>query len=109
MNNQEEQNQSQDFANSSAGAESSKVSKKPRKTAEEREKELRTKMERMQQRLNKIEEDKKAEQLKKVDGIVKRVRAKIVALGLKDVPPDEFEILIESSADALRAKSVSVE
>lgn len=83
----------------------SNAGKKPRKTPEQRELELREKMQRMQARLARIEADKKAEAKKKFDKLMLRVGAKVQSLGLENVPAEVFENFLQEHAEALRQLS----
>lgn len=90
----------------SAGeSDSNKSSRKPRKTPEEQEQELREKVRKMQVRLARMEEKKKAEAKKKFDKLMQRVRAKVQSLGLEEVPAEAFEKLLQDNADTLRQVS----
>ena len=106
MQEQKIQDRNQKFTGSSTGTESANVAKKPRKTAEQREHELRDKMAKMQRQLEKLEVAKKEQQLKEAEWIVKRVKARIVSLGLDDVPPEAFENLLNDNAQYLREIAV---
>lgn len=82
-----------------------KGGRKPRKTAEEKEQELREKMKKMQVRLARLEDEKKAEAKKKLDKLMQRVRVAVQSLGLEEVPAEEFEKLLQDNADTLRQAS----
>lgn len=90
---------------SASETETQKGSRKPRKTAEEKEQELREKMKKMQVRLARLEDEKKAEAKKKLDKLMQRVRMSIQSLGLEEVPAEEFENLLQDNADTLRQVS----
>ena len=106
MQEQKIQDRNQKFTRSSTETESANVAKKPRKTAEQREHELRDKMAKMQRQLEKLEAAKKEQQLKKAEWIIKRVKARIVFLWLDDVPPEAFEKLLNNNAQYLREIAV---
>lgn len=103
MQNQHQAGSAAQKANFASNSDAETATKKPRKTEEQKEQELREKLAKMQSQLQKIEDAKKEKQLKKLDRLWQRIRNKIAALGLDDVPPEMFEKLLSDNAERLRA------
>ena len=83
--------------------------RKPRKTQEDKERELQQKIAAMESRLNKLKQTRIDRQAKKLDKIWLRLRVKMLDMGLGDVDEAVLEKLITDNAALLLRSAKSDE